>query len=230
MKNIICIIPARSGSKRIPKKNIKKLLNKPLISWTIETASRVNFQHLVVSTDDISIAEVAVRNGAEVPFIRAPEYATDTASVVDVVLEMLFFYENNGECFDAVMLLQPTSPFRSVESITDAIALFNKSDGESVVSVNTATTHPYWCKKVENGIIKPFVNSRNDSMLRSQDLPMAYQLNGLIYLASVHTLKHNKDFYSSNTKALIIDSEEECIDIDTPFDWMIAEIVAEKRV
>jgi CMP-N,N'-diacetyllegionaminic acid synthase len=159
--------------------------------------------------------------GAEVPFLRSKKYATDEANIVDAVIEVLEFYEREGVFFQAVLLLQPTSPFRTKESIREAVSLYKNSQFESVVSVNRARTHPYWCKKIEHGVLVPFNQSYDGVKLRSQDLPEVYELNGSIYLASVSTLKATKSFYSLNTQALVV-SEDESLDIDTPYDWLQA--------
>ena len=228
---ILAIIPARSGSKRIPHKNIKMLGGKPLVAWSIEAAIKANkFYKVVVSSDDEKIAAISREYGAEVPFLRNPEFASDTATVINAVLEVVEHFERNGIKLDAVMLLQPTSPFRSVKSIDQAIELYTNSVGESVVSVSRALVHPYWCKKVVNGILEAFVDTPDDIVnTRSQDLPEAYQLNGAIYLSSLDNLKRNKSFYSKSTHALVIESEYEGIDIDTPLDWLVAEAILKNK-
>lgn len=226
--NIIAVIPARAGSKRIPKKNIKDLKGKPLLVWSIETAQKVSFSHIVVSTDTPQVAEIARNSGAEVPFLRASKNATDESNVISAVEEVINFYKSKGEPVDAVMLLQPTSPFRTHETVKKAIEIFKTFGGDSVVSVSAARTHPYWCKQINDGILYPF-DSSYDIELRSQDLPEVYQLNGAIYLASIETLQTRRSFYSQNTRALLIDSVEESLDIDTPFDWLVAETIANRR-
>jgi len=226
MNNILTIIPARGGSKRVAGKNKKVLLNKPLVAWSIEQAIALESMCSIVSTDDADIADIARECGIT-SFMRSAEYATDISSVIDVVFEVLDFYESKKQHFDAVLLLQPTSPFRTTESIKQAIALFEKGGGESVVSVSLGSAHPHWCKTVENGVLMSF-SEGFDASVRSQDLPDVYQLNGSIYLSSVENLKRTQSFYSENTQALIIDSEEETLDIDTPFDWLVAEAIAKK--
>jgi CMP-N,N'-diacetyllegionaminic acid synthase len=228
-KKILAIIPARKNSKRVSGKNIKPLNGTPLIEWTIETALRSNLEHIVVSTDCEEIAKIAVGCGAEVPFLRASKLAQDDSIVIDTVIEMMEYFAKYNDNFDAVMLLQPTSPFRSVETIQNAIGLFNSCGGESVVSVSPANPHPHWCKTIQNGVLKPYTpETKYKVNLNAQELPDIYQLNGLIYLASVDTILTNRSFYSENTRALIISSDEEAIDIDTPLDWAIAEAVANK--
>jgi CMP-N,N'-diacetyllegionaminic acid synthase len=225
---ILTIIPARAGSKRIPGKNSKHLSGIPLIAWSIKSALDSLLEYVVVSTDNQKIADISLKYGAKVPFIRSYEFATDEASVIDVVLEVIELYQQSEQAFDAVLLLQPTSPFRTIETIRSAI---NQFDGkESIISVSPARSHPYWCKRIENGELFSFNNMQDLSLKRSQDLPNAYELNGSIYLSSIDNIIKNKSFYSDNTRALIISSEEEALDIDTPFDWFIAEAIANNRV
>jgi len=226
--NILTIIPARSGSKRIPGKNSKILSGLPLIAWSIKSALNGLLENVVVSTDSQEIADISLKYGAKVPFMRSYEFATDEASIVDVVIEMIEFYQKSEQAFDAVLLLQPTSPFRTIETIRSAINQFDAK--ESVISISPARSHPYWCKRIENGELFSFNDMQDLSLERSQDLPNAYELNGSIYLSSIDNIIKNKSFYSDNTRALIISSEEEALDIDTPFDWFIAEAIANNRV
>lgn len=229
-KKTIAIIPARAGSKRIIGKNTKLLAGKPLIAWTIDRALEGEFAHVVVSTDCNEIAKIATDFGAEIPFLRSSGLAQDSSNVIDAIIEMLQFYQSQGEHFDAVLLLQPTSPFRSTNTMNKALDLFKSSDGESVVSVCQATQHPGWFKTIEDGVLHPFLSEgHNESSKQSQQLSQAHCLNGVIYLATPKTILNSRSFYSNNTKALVIESEEECIDIDTTFDWLVAEAVAKKR-
>lgn len=228
---IIAIIPARAGSKRLPGKNLKLLGGKPLVAWSIEPALQSQcFSRVLVSTEDSYIAETAKKYGAEVPWLRPKHLATDEATAEQVVLDVLnCLHKENPKTPDAVMLLQPTSPFRSVNSIHRAIDLFKDSGGESVVSVSPATTHPYLCKVLnEKGEMKSFVTDKPD-ITRTQDMPPAYQLDGVIYLTSAETILKEKSFYSKNTQGLIIEDPYEGIDIDTHFDWLMAQTVLAQR-
>lgn len=229
--NIIAIIPARAGSKRLPGKNTKTLGDKPLLAHTIQAALDAScFEHLIVSTEDAEIAEVAKYYGAEVPWLRSTQFATDDSPVIDSVTEVLQkLIVNKKSNVDAVMLLQPTSPFRSTVSILRAVELFERVQPESVVSVSPASTHPFWCKMIDaQGVIKPFC-SEQEMPARFQDLPPVYQLNGLIYLSNVRNLYQQKSFYSPNTQALIIDDPKESVDIDTTFDWLVAETIMQSK-
>lgn len=220
---ILGLIPARSGSKGIPGKNTKVLGDKPLIAHTIETALRAScLDRLVVSTDDAAIAEVAVRHGAQVPWLRPSELATDQASVIDVTLHALDrLASGDGYCPDAVMLLQPTSPFRSVATLRVGATLY-ESYAESVLSISQAQNHPYWCKRLdEDGCLQPWDPDVLVPVTR-QELPPVYCLNGVLYLSSVKILRNRRSLYSDRTRALVTPPEES-LDIDTAWDWQLAE-------
>ncbi len=232
MIKILAIIPARSGSKRIAGKNVKPLCGLPLIAYTLRTARAAScFARIVVSTDDDAVAEIAREYGGDVPWLRSKKNAGDTSVVVDTIQEVLRSIEVDGDPMpDAIMLLQPTSPFRSIESIHKAIRIFGQASGNSVVSVSPAANHPWWCKRLsEEGVLLPFVPDAPGN-IRSQDLPPAYALNGLIYLASIATVRQRNSLYSERTHALVIDSFEEALDIDTPFDWLVAETICNARM
>jgi CMP-N,N'-diacetyllegionaminic acid synthase len=227
MNSVLALIPARGGSKRIPGKNIRSLCGLPLIAHTLHTAQAAAcFTRILVSTDDQAVAAVASEHGGEVPWLRSSENAGDTSTAMDAIEEVLSRIEADGDPLpEAVMLLQPTSPFRSVRSIHRALELFARAGGESVVSVSPAANHPWWCKRLSaEGELLPFTPDAAEN-IRSQDLPSAYALNGLIYLASVATLRERHSLYSEHTRALVIESPEEAIDIDTPFDWLVAEAI-----
>lgn len=226
--NIWAIIPARSGSKRLPKKNIKILHDIPLIAWTISGAIASNcFSHIFVSTDSHTIAEIAVRYGAEVPYLRPNFLAEDQSSVVDTIIDILnTINPQQSELPNAIMLLQPTSPFRTVENISKSIHLFTESGGESVISVSEVHKNLEWYRSIDSdGCLCPYPGIYKDS-LPMQSFPKAYQLNGMIYLSSVKNIMDNKTLYSKNTCALIIENDIESLDIDTYLDFKIAEAYA----
>jgi CMP-N-acetylneuraminic acid synthetase len=232
MNSILALVPARGGSRRIPGKNIKPLCGLPLIAHTLRTAKAAEcFSRILVSTDDADIVDAARANDGETPWLRSTSSAGDTSLMIDVVLEVLDCIEAEGKPLpDALMLLQPTSPFRSVKSIHRAIEMFRESGGESVVSVSQAVSHPYWCKQIsQQGELLPFLPDI-DGAVRSQDLPPVYALNGLIYLASVATIRQRGSLYSERPRALVIESLEEALDIDTPFDWLVAEALCKQRL
>ena len=222
---VLAVIPARSGSKRLPGKNIRCLSGVPLIAWTIRTAKAAGvFEDVLVSTDDHEIGEIAKEYGATVPWLRPSELSTDTATSVDVVLHALSeLKESEGM---SVMLLQPTSPFRSPETICRAVALHAQTDNAPVVSVCPAKAHPAWCFQVDDkGAMRRYAGD-GTPLARSQDLPPVYQLNGSIYLATKKDLYSEHSFLCPHTRALIVTQPEESIDIDDAWDWKLAECIA----
>lgn len=223
---ILALIPARGGSKRLPGKNIRLLGGKPLIAWTIESAQRSQVTcDILVSTDDSSIAEVAAKLGAMVPWLRPAELATDTATSMDVVLHAMDWYETNHGVIDGLILLQPTSPFRKAETICQAAEIFATNGLRPVVSMSPACVHPAWCFQVERDSLTP-VFGWDAIKSCSQDLPVIYTLNGAIYLAAPKFLRQYQTFLTADTWPMIINSLMEALDIDTDWDWWLAESAA----
>lgn len=224
---ILAVILARGGSKRLPNKNILPLGGKPLIKWSIRTAQEFpELCDVLVSTDDKVIAELAKKAGALVPWLRPVELASDTATSVDAVLHALDWYESEREKLDGLLLLQPTSPFRSHETVQQGIELFSKGGGRSVVGVTPASLHPMWALKIIDGALKPWLNE-DGLHLRSQDLPPAYVVTGSFYLATPQDLRLHRTFLTPNVRPLVIEEVRETIDIDTAEDFAFAEAVLE---
>jgi N-acylneuraminate cytidylyltransferase len=219
---LLALVPARGGSKRVPNKNVRELGGKPLISWTIGAALGVpEIVDVLVSTDSKKIAEVAKESGALVPWLRPAELASDTATSMDVCLHALDWYENEKSIVDGIILLQPTSPFRTTSTIKRGIALFAKSSHRPVVSFSPAASHPMWCYQITDTGIKPFIPG-TEKPTRSQDLPPAYMLNGALYIASSKYLRHHRSFIGDDTQPLVINDGKELLDIDTEWDWQLA--------
>jgi N-acylneuraminate cytidylyltransferase len=222
----LALIPARAGSKRVPNKNIRELGGKPLISWSIEVTRGIpEIVDVLVSTDSPDIAKIAVGNGALVPWLRPAELSTDTATSMAVCLHAVNWYENEKGPIDGLILLQPTSPFRTSESIRKGIAIFSKNSRKSVVSFSPAESHPMWCYRSEGNSMVPFVQDA-DRQVRAQDLPAAYVINGGLYIASPTYLRVNCSFIGDDTVPIIMESEQESLDIDTEWDWKLAETCA----
>ena len=220
---LLALVPARGGSKRVPNKNIRELGGKPLISWTIEAARHVpELADVLVSTDSPAIARAAEAAGAMVPWLRPAELATDTATSLAVCMHALEWYERERGPVDGLLLLQPTSPFRSTASIRRAIERFRAHPKRSVVSFSAAESHPMWCYRVCGDAIEPFIESGEKST-RSQDLPPAYVINGALYIASPAYLKHRGSFVGHDTLPVVMDDAREALDIDTEWDWTLAE-------
>jgi CMP-N-acetylneuraminic acid synthetase len=222
---MVGIIPARGQSKRLPGKNGLSLGGLPLLAWSIRSARGSGvLTEVIVSTDDPALAELAVAHGALVHGLRPAALATDTAGTVDVLLhELEAFSPTAGRPPEAVMLLQPTSPFRRIETIRSCAALFARSGGRSVIGVSPARSHPLWCfRRDARGNLQPFVEG-GGLALRSQDLPAAYEVNGLIYVVAIDYLRRERSLYTEPSQSLVVDDPVEALDIDTPFDWLVAQ-------
>ena len=224
-KNILGLIPARGGSKGLPRKNIIPLLGKPLIAWTIEQALASKYlDRVVVSTDDKEIAGISKKYGAEVPFIRPKHLATDTATSLSVLQHAAnYLSEKEGYLADIIVCLQPTSPLCSAEDIDKAITLCISTGADSVVSLCQVEHHPYWMKKVVEGKVYPLMEVDDEKYPRRQDLPPVYQLNGAIYVTRRKVLMEEEKVLGEHTLAYIM-PQERSVDIDTPIDLKLAEL------
>jgi len=228
---ILALVTARGGSKRIPKKNLRKLGGDPLILHSIRAIHDVEgICDILVSTDDQEIADICIKAGALVPWLRPAILATDEASSVDVALHALDWYESEKGKVDGLLLLQPTSPFRTEESVRQSIKIFTESGGLNVLAVSPVRDHPYhMLTRKEDGYLAPIGGgSIKKFSIRSQLLPLIYRVNGAIYLVSPNSLRNKNSFIDEFTLPIIIDSEYQSIDIDTEWDWAIAEIMHER--
>lgn len=227
MKYLV-VIPARGGSKGIPNKNIKLLHNKPLIHYTIEAAQAIfDNAAICVSTDSPAIQATAQINGLEVPFLRPDALATDTAGTYEVLLHAIDYYEMQGQKYDALVLLQPTSPFRTSKHIAEAINCY-QPNLEMLVSVKETDANPYYVLFEENeqGYLE---KSKKGNFTRRQDCPKVYEYNGAIYIMNIQALKkrHHSRFKKIGKYLMPADAS---LDIDTPLDWAIAEFLMTKSV
>lgn len=222
---MLAVIPARGGSKGVPKKNIKKLEGKPLIAYTIEAAIDSNiFEKVIVSTDSKEIADVAAFYGAEVPFLRPEEISGDLTSSDDVILHALSYMRQQGHQYDEICKLQATSPLRNSEHLREAYSLFHEKNADFLVSVCECEHSPLW-----SGVIGEDLRLDNfipDEVKRScrQDLPTYYRLNGAIYMGKVEQFYTNKSFLGKNCIAYIME-QKDSIDIDSQLDFKMAEII-----
>lgn len=231
-KKIIAIIPARGGSKGLPGKNIKKLLGKPLIAWTIKPAKESKYiDKLIVSTDDKEIAKISEKYGVEVPFLRPKELAQDKSSIYDVIFHTLDWFKTKGEHYDIIVLLEPTSPIREDEDIDNAIKLFlkNYDKADSLVSIGEVHLEsPYIIKKIENGYMKPLIRTKN-FFYHSQQLSKTYFPYGVIYLSKVETLKKYKTFYQKKTIPYFIERWQN-YEIDDIYDFICVEGILKQKL
>jgi CMP-N,N'-diacetyllegionaminic acid synthase len=229
MPDTIAIIPARGGSKGVPRKNVRMLAGKPLILWTVECALMAErFDRVIVSTDDPEIAEVSMQSGAEVPFLRPRELASDTATSLDVVMHALNWLEQHGGVLpSSIMLLQPTSPMREKRDIQDAVDLLRETSSQAVVSVCPSAHPPHWLRKIDaEGRIHSWLPEQIPN--RRQDSEAFYQINGSIYLIKQDVLVRERTFLPSDTRALIM-PEDRSVDIDTPWDFYLADLIMKNK-
>lgn len=222
---LLALIPARGGSKGIPRKNIREFCGRPLLQWSIDAAlAAACVNQVVVSTDDPEIAEVAKAGGADVPFLRPAELATDTAPGIAPVLHIL---EKWPEVSD-VLLLQPTSPLRTSADIEAIVALRQQAGRESAVSITPSAKHPAWMYSLsQDQRLEPLLQL--DGAHCRQQLTPAYVLNGALYLASRAFVLREQAFITLDTVGYAMPSERS-VDIDTPLDWQWAEFLMEQQV
>jgi N-acylneuraminate cytidylyltransferase len=213
-RTVLGLIPARGGSKALPRKNILPVLGRPLLAWSIEAARRSRcLDRVVVSSEDSAVIDAARACGCEIPFRRPDELASDTAPAIDVVLHAL-------DClpgFDVVVLLQPTSPLRTAADIDAACATLLAQHAPACVSVSLVQESPYWMYSLDdNETLRPVMPGAAESV-RRQDLPAVYVLNGAIYVADTAWLRRTRRFVTEDTVGYVMPAERS-LDIDTAAD------------
>ena len=227
--HVTALIPARGGSKRLPRKNVKLLHGKPLIAWSIEVAKASKYiDRVIVSTDDEEIKKISEQYEAEVPFLRPEHLSNDHASSFDVIkhtIDSLQLDRSN----ELIVLLQPTSPLRLVSEIDTALEFFVQKNAKGVVSISETEYSPMWSNTLpENGCMADFIRPEVQGK-RSQDLPTFFRLNGSIYIYETLALvKQNKLFYDENVYGFQT-SLETAVDIDTGLDFLIADTIMNNR-
>lgn len=225
---VLALIPARGGSRRLPGKNLLKLCGEPITVWSVKAAQQSKYvDRIVVSTDSDEIAEVARAAGADVPFMRPNYLASDTASSLDVVKHALNELNQKGQCYEFIVLLQPTSPLRTSKHIDESFELLQSKDADAIVGV-TELDHPIELtnRLPDDLSMKGFFAT--DSHLRSQEFPKRYRVNGAIYLVRVESLiKENTIFLSDRIYAYKMDREVS-VDIDTPYDLKLADALFDR--
>ena len=218
-KKCLALIPARGGSKGVPQKNIRKVAGRPLIAWTIVEAKKSKYiDSLVLSSDDEVISKIAKDWGCDVPFIRPSEFARDETPGIDVVLHAL---EKLPE-YDYLILLQPTTPLRTVQDIDGCFEFFIKQNANVCVSVSEVSKTPYWMYTLnEENHMKPILDS---NFPRRQDFPKVYSLNGVLYIADTKWLMEHRAFVTKETFAYKMCSSRS-LDIDTEWDMKLCEYI-----
>ncbi|KAA8953383.1 cytidylyltransferase domain-containing protein [Acinetobacter baumannii] len=226
---VTALIPARGGSKRLPRKNVKLLGDKPLIVWSIEVAKTSKYiDRVIVSTDDEEIKQVSEQYGAEVPFLRPEHLSNDQASSFDVIKHAISFLKLN-QPNELIVLLQPTSPLRLVSELDTALEFFIAKKAQGVVSISETEHSPMWSNTLpENGCMSDFIRPEVQGK-RSQDLPKFFRLNGSIYIyETLCLLEQSKIFFNENVYGFET-SLKTAIDIDTDLDFLIAETIMKNR-
>lgn len=222
-KSILAIIPARGGSKGVPKKNIKLLSGIPLIGYTLLEAKKSNYiDKIVVSTDDKEIAKIAMEFGGKVPCLRPKELSTDTSTTVECIMHMInYLQEKENYRPDYICLLQCTSPLRTSDDIDGAIEKLLTVDFDGIISVCESEVNPYWTNIFENDKLQFFIEE-GKNITRRQDLPKIYRYNGAIYIIKTNIFLKEKSFETDNMTGYIM-ANDNSIDIDTLTDFKIAE-------
>jgi CMP-N,N'-diacetyllegionaminic acid synthase len=227
-RTVLAIIPARGGSKGLPGKNIRDLAGKPLIAWSIEAANGSKYiDRCVVSTDDNEIAEISREHGGDVPFIRPAEFAKDQTSSMDVVTHAIKYLGEQGQTFDYIVLLEPTSPLRNNTDIDQALTTLdgNRESAKAIVGVcKSESGHPAFSASINQaGLLEPY-QSEVFGILRRQDIADLYFFEGTIYVSDTNHLLDTLSFYSDKTMPYIV-PRWKSIEIDELFDMIIAEAV-----
>jgi CMP-N,N'-diacetyllegionaminic acid synthase len=224
------IIPARGGSKGVPRKNIRQLAGKPLIAWTIEVALACpSLERVIVSTDDQEIAEIARQYGAKVPFIRPAELAQDDTPDLPVYLHALsWLVEHKGYRPDIVVWLRPTTPLRMVKDIETVMELLVESKADCVRSVCLTEHHPYWMKRLDGDRLVPFVSGSDERRYyRRQLLPPVYRLNGMVDAVRCGTVNERESLFGGDMRGYVVPTERS-IDLDSELDFTLAELLMQK--
>lgn len=228
--NILAIIPARGGSKGIPGKNIKLLGGKPLLEYTVESARESRLlSRVILSSEDPTIIEVAKSLGLEVPFVRPAHLATDSSGTLEVVVHALNELAKQGEVYDAVCLLQPTTPFRDSGSIDEAISKFMELNSDSLLSVREVPKefNPHWVFEPDEKGFLNIATGEKEIIKRRQELPKAYFRDGSIYITRVDVIQNNSLY--GNRIGYIVSKGERYINLDTPGDWERAEALLKSQ-
>lgn len=233
-KRYLGVIPARGGSKGIPKKNIKDMNGKPLIAYTIEAANKAIkngvLSRCIVSTDSKEIAEVSRRYGADVPFMRPDYLGGDTIKSVDVILHALSFLEEQDEHYDAVVTLQPTSPMRTAEDLINGIKMFDEHTSDSLIAVYEDVKangfNYYRMGENHKGIAE---HKEHNTGMRRQEMKPMYVRNGALYISVIELLKERK-LIIGDIPLLFVMPKERSIDVDTMMDFEYIELLMKKHL
>ena len=227
------VIPARGGSKGLPKKNIKSIAAKRLVVWSVEAAKKaaaiIGNCDLIISTDSQEIADVAKNYGAQIPFLRPDELASDTATSVDVMLHALNFMETSGKHYEYIAMIEPTSPQRDEHDLVNALQqLKNTTNAESIVGVcKTEGCHPLFLTKLNKGFLEPYEN-KTYKVYRRQEIDEVYFFEGSMYISKVESFKKRKSFYHEKTLGFEM-PKWKSFEVDDMTDFLIIEKLLQAR-
>lgn len=220
-RRVLGIVPARGGSKGIARKNVRLLVGKPLIAYTASAALRsVYLSRTLLSTDDPEIVQIGKDFGLDAPFVRPAELAFDSTPMIDVVLHAIRWMQSHGEKYDAICLLQPTSPLRSSNTIDRCISSLWERDVDSVVSVRLVPPefNPHWVYfETPDGLLQPSTGER-DPIPSRQQLPPAYHRDGSVFVTKTEVVVSDRSLYGTRTLG-VVSPEEEAFDLDTEAQW-----------
>lgn len=229
-KKILAIIPARGGSKGLPGKNIKPLFGKPLIGWTIEQAKASQYiSEIFISTDSQEIADITEEFGVSVSELRPAELANDTATSASFIIYTIEKLRDEGKEFDYIILLEPTSPLRTVDDIDSSIeTLLSNPNAESIVGVcKVESSHPaFMVKQTGSGFLQPYLDE--NSVIRRQDIEDLYYFEGTVYVSKTEAFLKKQSFYHEKTLPFLI-PKSRSFEIDDSEDWLIVESIVEYK-
>lgn len=232
-KKVIAIIPARGGSKGLPRKNILMLAGKPLIAWTIEQANCSKYiDKVIVSTEDDEISEIARKYEAEIPFLRPTELARDDSPTIDSIIHAINWFEEKGHYFDIVVLLEPTSPLRDVVDIDKCIEmLISHPAAKAIVSVaKLESAHPEFNMIInDEGLIRKLNGTTTFNVLRRQELEDIYFFEGSVYISEIPSLKQKRTFYHESTLAYVV-PKYKSIEVDEISDLICIEALMKAKI
>jgi CMP-N-acetylneuraminic acid synthetase len=216
------VIPARAGSKRVHKKNIRDVGGKPLIAHTIDQAADADtLDHVIVSTEDEEIGAIAEEHGGNVPFQRPSELAADDVTNTEVIKHALEWFEGRSESFEYVCQLSVTTPFRTSSDIDEALQQLYSSSAKSVVGVTEYETPPFWAITQDGSWVEPYFDENPWKKTRTQEFPSVHHPNGALFAASVSAFEDADGFYTESTTAYEM-PRDRSVDIDEPFDLEVA--------
>jgi len=231
-KSVLAIIPARGGSKGLPRKNIKEFVGKPLIYWTIKAGLNSKYiDELMVTTDDSEIAKISSKYGAKVPFMRPEELASDKSPTFDCIKHTIEYYkENKGKSFDIIICLEPTSPLRKKGDIDNMLEkLFNnEKEVDSIISIGEVSEHPSIMKKIIDDKYESFFNELKMTTRRQDNSP-AYFPYGVAYIAKSKSYLSEKTFYTKKSTYYLIERFQ-CYEIDDHYDFICNELIMKEKI